>query len=121
MKRKYVIIILSVVCLLIVGGLISYTILSGNSTSLLTESSSKASKDESGVDWSKYQVYDVDLGSGNVNITKAGVYNLKGTLKNGTIKVSTNDNVKLVLNGVTITSNSGPAINIVKAKILILS
>ena len=116
MKRKYVIIIISVVCLLIVGGLISYTILSGNSTSLFTESSSKASKDESGDDWSKYQVYDVDLGSGNVDITKAGVYNLKGTLKNGTIKVSTNDNVKLVLNGVTITSNNGPAINIVKAK-----
>lgn len=116
MKRKYIIIIISVVCLLIVGSIITYTIIGGKSTSLLTESSSKASKDESGVDWSKYQVYDVDLASGNVNITKAGVYNLKGTLKSGTIKVSTNDNVKLVLNGVTITSNNGPAINIVKAK-----
>ena len=114
-KRKKIIIIVLVVCgLLLVGGLITYVV-SNKPTSLLTESSSKASKDESGVDWSKYQVYDVDLGSGNVNITKAGVYNLKGTLKNGSVVVSTNDNVKIVLNGVTISSN-GPAINIKKVK-----
>ena len=114
-KRKKIIIIVLVVCgLLLVCGLITYVV-SNKPTSLLTESSSKASKDESGVDWSKYQVYDVDLGSGNVNITKAGVYNLKGTLKNGSVVVSTNDNVKIVLNGVTISSN-GPAINIKKVK-----
>ena len=115
-KKKKLIILVSVCVLLVLCGVATYTIISSKATSLLTESSSSASKDESGVDWSKYQVYDVDLGSGNVNITKAGVYNLKGTLKNGTIKVSTNDNVKLVLNGVTIISNNGPAINIVKAK-----
>ena len=98
-KRKKIIIVLVVFGLLLVGGLVTY-VLGSKSTSLLTESSSKASKDESGVDWSKYQVYDVDLGSGNVNITKAGVYNLKGTLKNGSVVVSTNDNVKIALNGV---------------------
>ena len=113
-RKKIIIIVLVVFGLLLVGGLVTY-VLGSKSTSLLTESSSKASKDESGVDWSKYQVYDVDLGSGNVNITKAGVYNLKGTLKNGSVVVSTNDNVKIVLNGVTIKSN-GPAINIKKVK-----
>ena len=85
-KRKKIIIVLVVFGLLLVGGLVTY-VLGSKSTSLLTESSSKASKDESGVDWSKYQVYDVDLGSGNVNITKAGVYNLKGALKNGSIEL----------------------------------
>ena len=88
-KKKKLIILVSVCVLLVLCGVVTYTIISSKATSLLTESSSSASKDESGVDWSKYQVYDVDLGSGNVNITKAGVYNLKGTLKNGTIKDTT--------------------------------
>lgn len=116
-KKKKIIVIIGCVCLaLLFGGFMTYLLFSGKATSLIAESSNKAGEDESGVDWSKYQVYDVDLGSGNVNITKAGVYNLKGTLKNGSVVVSTDDNVKLVLNGVTIKSNNGPAINIKQAK-----
>ena len=116
-KKKKIIVIIGCVCLaLLFGGFMTYLLISGKATSLIAESSNKAGEDESGVDWSKYQVYDVDLGSGNVNITKAGVYNLKGTLKNGSVVVSTDDNVKLVLNGVTIKSNNGPAINIKQAK-----
>ena len=95
MKNKKVLIIISlIVCILLLGGITTYLLLNNTSSSLLSLSNSKASTDESGIDWSKYNVYDVKLGSGNVNITKAGVYNLTGTLKSGSIIVSTNDNVK---------------------------
>lgn len=115
-KKKILIIIVVIVFLTLAGGIVAFGILNGSGDAVFSTSSSKVSTDESGVDWSKYQVYDVKLGSGKINITRAGVYNLTGTLKNGSIIVSTDDNVKIVLNEVTITSKSEPAIYIKKAK-----
>lgn len=112
MKKK---IILIVLVALIACGLLVFVSLNPASTSTITESTEKATKDESGVDWSTYTVYDIELGNGNVSITKAGVYNLSGKL-NGIITINTNDNVKIILNGVTIKSSNSPAIYIEKAK-----
>lgn len=53
-----------------------------------------------------------------VEITEAGVYVISGTAKNCTIKVNAdgeNDKVQLVLNGVSITNDSTPAIYVVSA------
>lgn len=50
-----------------------------------------------------------------VTITSAGSYNITGTLSDGQIIINTEDskNVKILLNGVNITSSTGPAINII--------
>ena len=45
-----------------------------------------------------------------LNITKGGTYNLTGTIKDGYIKVKSNEAVYLVLNNVSITNSKGPAI-----------
>lgn len=45
-----------------------------------------------------------------LTITKGGEYVFTGTLKNGRIAVNTEDDVKLTLNGVAISSEDGPAI-----------
>lgn len=59
---------------------------------------------------------------GNVEITKAGVYELTGTLKNGSVKIAVGkeDVVRLILNNVTIDS-SYAAIDCTQAEKLIVS
>jgi len=63
-----------------------------------------------GVDWSKYEVSSLVLNDESVTITKGGVYNVTGTISNGSIIINTTEDVKLVLNGVSITNESGSAI-----------
>lgn len=74
-----------------------------------------------------YKIVDVNFGSlpiinvdlnteeGVFKVKKAGVYKLSGTL-NGNINIDTLDNVKLVLNNVTINSTNGPAIYVYNAR-----
>ena len=50
-----------------------------------------------------------------INITEAGIYIISGSASNCTIKVDTQDKVQLVLNGVSITNDSTPAIYVVSA------
>lgn len=61
--------------------------------------------------------------SGKIIISKGGNYVLSGTLEDGQILISTNEDEKvtLYLNGVTITSKSGPAILEEQSDKLILS
>ncbi len=114
-KRKIAIAILIGFVVLGLLLLISSKLESPSSTKII-ETDNKEEKDESEIDWSDYKVYNVKLSSGNVSITKAGVYYISGTLKKGMITIETNDNVKLVLDNVTITSKSGPAIYIKESK-----
>jgi hypothetical protein len=51
-----------------------------------------------------------------VVITAAGVYSIKGTLAAGQIRVDAKGKVYLEFGGVDITSDSGPALNIIDAK-----
>lgn len=69
-----------------------------------------------------YTKIDLDKEQGEVTITKAGTYELYGTLK-GSLSVEVNDNetVRLVLKKAVITSQSGPAIRCESGKKLILS
>ena len=50
-----------------------------------------------------------------INITEEGIYVISGSASNCTIKVDTQDKVQLVLNGVSITNDSTPAIYVVSA------
>ena len=66
------------------------------------------------IDWSKYKTFDVELTETH-NITEGGVYNLTGTISNGLITIETSENVKLVLNNVSITNTNGPCIYVKEA------
>ena len=57
------------------------------------------------------------LASGiTVDITEGGTYRISGTLADGMISVDTTEKVVLVLDGVNITHQSGPAIYVTNAK-----
>lgn len=71
------------------------------------------------IDWSNYQDKDYEL-TKSITITDEGVYNLTGTISDGLIRVNTEGNVKLVLNNVSITNSSGPAIYIENASDVIV-
>ena len=53
-------------------------------------------------------------------ITEKGSYKLSGTITNGLITINTTDDVILILNGITITNNSGPCIYIENAKSVVI-
>ena len=55
------------------------------------------------------QTINLDDESGTVEITTYGVYILTGTLE-GNINIDTEENVKIILQDATITSDNGPAI-----------
>lgn len=76
---------------------------------------------DSAINWNKYEGQTIELsGSGKKTITAAGVYTLTGKLDNGYIEVNTNGVVKLILAGVSITNNSGPAIYVAEAKTVVI-
>ena len=71
------------------------------------------------IDWSLYQIQDCNL-SESLTITKEGIYNLTGEINDGLVKIDVDENVKLVLNNVSITNSSGPAILVVNAKNVVI-
>lgn len=69
------------------------------------------------INWSKYSTTDISLKE-SVNITESGVYNLTGEIEDGSVTIDvgdTNGVVKLVLSGVSVNSENGPAIYIKSA------
>ena len=49
-------------------------------------------------------------------IKKSGTYEVSGSISNGLITINTDEDVKLILNNITITNNSGPCIYVENAK-----
>ena len=102
MKKKIIgISILLILCIGIIG---VYFIFNNrdNSTNIVV-SNKKSGSDITDIDWSSYGNYDVDISTGDVTISKSGVYNISGSNKNASIVVDTEDNVKIVLDNVSIT------------------
>ena len=66
------------------------------------------------VNWDNYEEKEV-TDSENVTITEGGVYTLTGNITS-TVVVNTDEDVKLVLDNVTITASNGPAIYVESAK-----
>ncbi len=70
------------------------------------------------INWDNYETYEIEL-TESLNITSPGIYVLSGDMT-GSITVETDDNVKIMLNGVNITSESGPVINVVDSNIVVI-
>ncbi len=105
-------IILGVILLIMIGGLLtsSYFIAKGNKGSNIT-----ASKIVDNVNWENAESFDLTL-TKSTSITKGGVYTITGSISDGELLINTNDEVKLILNNVTIKNSNGPAIYIENSK-----
>lgn len=79
-----------------------------------TSSTAVASDNSDDIDWTSLPTTNVALTNDGFSITAAGTYVLSGS-STGQVSVKSDGNVRLVLNGVTIKSNSGPAIYIESA------
>ncbi len=77
-------------------------------------SSSQTNIDDASINWNVYNSSDITL-SESLTITKGGTYTLTGTLADGMVTIDTDKDVKLILNGVTITNSNGPAIYVKNA------
>lgn len=120
---KKIIVILSISLVLIVG-LIVYSNRSsifGISTSKdeatsasIVESTKSASTMNEDIDFSKYKTTEVNL-SGSYKIISGGVYHFTGSITNGSITVDTDENVKIILDNVSITNVGGPAVYIISS------
>ncbi len=75
--------------------------------------------DDEKINWDAYQQYEYQL-SKSLVITDEGVYRLSGKIRNGNITIRTNGNVKLILNGVSITNQEGPAILVENASDVVI-
>lgn len=112
-NKKILIILISILIILSIG--IYFVFNNKNNTANNTITSSITKDDIENIDWSSYESEEITL-TKSVEITKEGVYNLTGTIKDGFIYINTDGNVKLVLNNVTITNSTGPAIYVENAK-----
>ncbi len=115
MKKK---IILIAFVVLIIGGIGIYLFLGNtkdkSNTKTNTTTTEVSLSDD--VDWSNYDTYNITLSDEAITIDKEGVYYISGSLTDNQILVNTSDNVKLVLNNVTIKNSRGAAIYVESAK-----
>ena len=77
------------------------------------------SDDYESINWDNYDVSEVNL-TKSLKIDEDGIYKLSGSLNGGNITINTNGNVKLILDGVNIKSNNGPAIMVENAKNVVI-
>ena len=122
MRKKIIIISIIVVLIASLSVLFIMNNNKGNSKSSTKNNTDNTKEittnnDDYNYDFSNYEIIDVNLDEVNDNyeITKTAVYHFIGKLK-GSIKVNSEDNIKIVLDNVTITSVSGPCINVENAK-----
>lgn len=128
MKSKNIVLFFTIVIVVALIGLVIFIAVGGKNVTLKNKVVSSVDKidinlncdngDEK-IDWSKYKTKEITL-SESLVINEGGIYRLSGNLNNGYIKVSVSDNVKLELNNVNITNNSGPAIYIEKAEDIVI-
>lgn len=71
------------------------------------------------IDWSKYPTKSYDLKE-SITISEEGTYELTGTIKDGSITIQCNGNVRLILRDVSITNSKGPAIYVKKAEDVVI-
>ena len=103
MKKKFLLIAL-IITILALGGVAYYLSLNKNNIASVS-----IIKDD--INWDNATSYNLEL-SKSTSITKGGVYTITGTIEDGQLLINTNEDVKLILNNVSITNSKGPAIYI---------
>ena len=126
MNKKVIIIISSIVLLAGagVGGYWAYDTYFANKDDSASSSTEAATIDtdngDEDIDWSALPTKEVTLGSDTLTITEAGTYILSGTGTGGVV-VNSSGNVRLTLNGATISSSDGPAIYVEQAETAVIN
>lgn len=118
MKRKQEIIIgiiVIIVTVIILGYILVENINKKENSIESIDTNIELDNSDEDIDWSNYEIKNLTL-TESITITEEGIYELSGKIKNGMVTVNTKGNVKLILNNVTITNESGPAIYIKNAK-----
>ena len=121
MKNKIKYLYIGLIIVLIIGlGIWLYFRYSNNEIvnidKLVSDKEVSVIDEDSDINWDNMNKEDITLNDKSVTISNGGVYTISGKISNGSITVNTSDNVKLILNNVEITNNSGPAIIILSAK-----
>lgn len=118
MKKKKIIII-SLVLIILIALCILFISKNNNNLDSDNDSINIVAKNNNieDVSFEGMETVSINLSS-TLKITEGGIYNLTGTISDGNIYIDTKDNVKLILNGVTINSSDGPAINIENANVV---
>ena len=115
MNKKLIILLCSLICIFVVFYFVFINnkkkVNNTNNNAVSSNVVEKITYEDKSVDFSKYTETNVDLDSEKevYNITSGGVYHITGEL-NGYIKVDTEDDVKIMLDNVTITNDNGPCI-----------
>ncbi len=107
--KKKLLLIIPVILVIVLGILLYFHFKDSDNTDV----SINLDTSTENINWDNYSSEEITL-SDDLTITKAGVYTLTGTL-NGTVTINTSGNVKLILDGVTITSSNEPAIYVKNA------
>lgn len=118
MKRKQEIIIgiiVIIVTVIILGYILVENINKKENSIESVDTNIELDNSDEDIEWSNYEIKNLTL-TESITITEEGIYELSGEITNGMVTVSTKGNVKLILNNVTITNESGPAIYIKNAK-----
>ena len=124
MKKQIIIIII----LLVIGSLFGYfylinkdnnTLNKINDTSVIN-SEVDLDNGEEKVDWNLLESSELQLVGKSVEITKGGNYTLSGFINDGSVIVNTSDDVKLILDNVSIKSDGGPAILVMAANNVVI-
>lgn len=111
-------IFVSSVTLLSIGSLVACSRVTGQS-SASTQTSQTVTTVAATIDWASLPTKEVTLSNEGLTITEAGTYVLTGTTTAG-VKVNTSGNVRLVLAGVTISSQDTAAIYVEAADNVLL-
>ena len=118
MKRKQEIIIgiiVIIVTVIILGYILVENINKKENSIESIDTNIELDNSDEDIEWSNYEIKNLTL-TESITITEEGIYELSGEITNGMVTVNTKGNVKLILNNVTITNESGPTIYIKNAK-----
>lgn len=84
-----------------------------------SDSSLSSNIDDTSINWGQYSGSTIEL-SDSLKITSGGVYTLSGTISDGLIEIDTTKDVKLILNNVSVSNSSGPALLVSNADTVVI-
>lgn len=123
MNKKYigigVIIIFIVAFLIVIFSIKKGDKSSGNKDIDIIDITIDPDNGDEKIDWNQYPTKSYEL-EDSIVLSEEGTYELTGTIKDGSITIQSNGNVRLILKEVSITNSKGPAIYVKKAEDVVI-